>query len=85
MILLKIKAKIYQYTGWYLATKKEEGNKEELELACWQMDNGFIRILSSRLISNRMPFYKRVLNFFIELYVNVKYDINKVLYYLRKL
>ena len=50
MTLLKIKAKIYQYTGIYLAKKEEDkhvesvgGDKFGLKRGIWQCNHGFTR------------------------------------------
>lgn len=90
MTLLKIKAKIYQYTGIYLAEKEEQdfmaghinSNMPDLMRGMWQASNGFYTHMSDYRVFKNVPenifvrIYYRVLNRLIIIYKQFRDDIN---------
>ena len=91
MTLLKLKAKIYQYTGIYLAQKEEDEylRSEEavsllenneypgLVIGLWQAKHGFTRFYCGEFSSKYKSFHRNVWIFLKTFYRQLKHDLNK--------
>jgi hypothetical protein len=89
MTLLKLKAKIYQYTGIYLAQKEEdeylrseeaisllENNEYEgLVIGLWQTKHGFVQFYCGDFKSKYNSLYKNVWIFIKVFYKQLKHDL----------
>lgn len=68
-MILKLKAKIYQYTGIFLASKEEEeyivsiGGEGEhgINRGLWEAKHGFVSFMVRPYAHRRSPFYKKVI------------------------